>query len=290
MAGIRNFRSAVLPLAILAIVLGDARARAAGVEGFTEPYRKIDVAPAETGTIFGLLVHEGDAVRSGQQLATLDYDVLVVSLQIAKAGMEACGKLNSAIAERDLRQIRLTRLETLRERGHASQEEVDHARGELAVSEANLLSVQEQRQIDQLEYKRTAAMIERRTLRSPIDGIVLKIHKDEREFVSPNNATVFTVVQLDPLRIVFNVPTTQAAGLAVGQPIGLTFSEGGQKAEGKVEFIAPLTDAESGTVRVKVLLDNAQHQYRCGVRCTLAHQGIAPAEEPAEPLSVGAPK
>ena len=158
------------------------------------------------------------------------------------------------------------------------------------MSDANLLSVEEQHQIDQLEYKRIAAMIERRTLRSPIDGTVLKIHKDEREFVSPNNATVFTVVQLNPLRIVFNVPTVQAASLAVGQAIGLIFSEDGQKAEGKIEFIAPLTDAESGTVRVKVLLDNAQRQYRCGARCTLAHQDLVLAVEPVGRLSVGVPK
>jgi hypothetical protein len=30
-----------------------------------------------------------------------------------------------------------------------------------------------------------------------------------------------------------------------------------------------VTEAESDTVRVKVLIDNAQGKFRCGVRCAL---------------------
>ena len=36
-----------------------------------------------------------------------------------------------------------------------------------------------------------------------------------------------------------------------------------------MEFVAPVTEAESGTVRVKVLIDNAKGAYRCGIRCLL---------------------
>ena len=48
-----------------------------------------------------------------------------------------------------------------------------------------------------------------------------------------------------------------------------------------MEFIAPVTEAESGTVRVKVLIDNAHGAYRCGIRCLLnAEQAKeAPAEK-----------
>jgi RND family efflux transporter MFP subunit len=250
-------------------VLQAAAACGASFDGFTEPFHKIEVAAAETGIVAQLLVHEGDRVTKGQALATLDNDVLEVSREIATANVHAKGKLDSAVAERDLRKTRLERLEPLRAEGHASQEEIDRARTDLAVAEANLLAAREQHQIDELERKKFEAMIERRTLRSPIDGYVLKIQKDQREFVSVNSAAVATVVQLDPLRVVFSLPTAHATKLSVGSAVDLELPESGAKARGKVEFVAPVTEAESGTVRVKVLINNVNGAYRCGVRCLL---------------------
>ena len=261
-----------LPLRLLiaiAALLAAATACGVSFDGFTEPFRKIEVAAAETGTVAQLLVHEGDRVTKGQALATLDNDVLEVSREIAAVNAQAKGKLDSAAAERALRKTRLERLEPLRAEGHASQEEIDRARADLAVAEANLQAVREHHQLDELEGKKIAAMIERRTLRSPIDGYVLKIQKDEREFVSVNSASVVTVVQIDPLRVVFSLPTASAAKMSVGGTVDLELPEGGTKAHGKVEFVAPVTEAESGTVRVKVLIGNAQGAYRCGVRCLL---------------------
>jgi RND family efflux transporter MFP subunit len=282
-------QAALLTLGML--LIGRGALAAGAIEGFTEPNRRIDVAPAETGTIATLAVREGERVHRGQQLASLDCDVLQVSLDIARSGMTACGRRNSAVAERDVRKNRLEKLELLRQGGHASQEEVDRARGDLAVAEAALLAAEEQHQLDRLEHKKIEAMIERRILRSPIDGIVLKIHKEEREFVSANNPAVFTLVQLDTLRVTFGVPTAQAASLAVGQTVRVAFPETGARADGKIEFIAPLTDAESGTVRVKILLDNAAGRYGCGVRCALGlHHGDTASTAPALPLVVGAAK
>jgi RND family efflux transporter MFP subunit len=264
------------PISRLAVCAAFAAAWAFGpaavgapFDGFTEPYRKIEVSAAETGTVAKILVQEGDKAAKGQTLATLDNDVLDVTREIAEANVQAKGKMDSAAAERDLRKMRLERLQSLRAQGNASQEEIDRARTDLAVAEANLLAVREQRRLDELERKKIEAMIERRTLRSPIDGIVSKIYKDEKEFVSPNSAAVLTVVQLDPLRVTFSLPTAAAASLTVGQSVALELPENGARVSGKVEFVAPITEAESGTVRVKVLFPNSGGAHRCGVRCLL---------------------
>jgi RND family efflux transporter MFP subunit len=259
-----------LPYFVMTVtVLQSAAVCGAPFDGFTEPFRKIEVAAAEPGTVAQLLVHEGDRVSKGQALATLDDDVLVVSREIAAANAQAQGKLDSALAERELRKTRLQRLEPLRAAGHASQEEIDRALADLAVAEANVQTAREQHQLDGLECKKIEAMIQHRTIRSPIDGYVLKIQKEEREFVSVNSASVATVVQLDPLRVVFSLPTAFAAKVGVGSGVDLELPESGAKLRGKVELVAPVTEAESGTVRVKVLIDNAQGTYRCGVRCLL---------------------
>jgi hypothetical protein len=51
--------------------------------------------------------------------------------------------------------------------------------------------------------------------------------------------------------------------------VALILPESEQNAVGEVEFVSPVSEAESGTVRVKVLLKNPQGKYRCGVRCVI---------------------
>lgn len=258
----------LLPAACLLFWLPSATL-AAGVEGFTEPYRKIDIGPPEPGLLAQVTVHEGDVVHAAQILGTLECDILHVSLEIAKTAMQSHGRIDSALAERDLHRARLEKLSQLLAAGHANQEEVDRARTELAVAEANLRTAQDQQALDKLEYEKTAAMIERRKLRSPIDGVVTRIYKDEQELVASNAPTVLTVVQLNPLRVTFSIPTAQGVALKAGQSLPLVFPETSVKATGKVELVSPVTEAESGTVRVKVLIDNPTGAYRSGVRCAL---------------------
>jgi multidrug efflux pump subunit AcrA (membrane-fusion protein) len=76
-------------------------------------------------------------------------------------------------------------------------------------------------------------------------------------------------MQLDPLRITFSVPNSHAQSLRLGQSVALALPESKRRAIGQVEFVSPVTDAESGTVRVKVLLKNSEGQYRSGVRCEI---------------------
>ena len=95
---------------------------------------------------------------------------------------------------------------------------------------------------------------------------------------------MLTVVQLNPLRVTFSVPTAQGLTMKAGQPLPLVLSETSEKLTGTVELVSPVTDAESGTVRVKVLIDNAKGSYRSGVRFALqqpeAEKKVA-AEAPA---------
>jgi RND family efflux transporter MFP subunit len=202
-------------------------------------------------------------------LATLDNEVHETALAIARKSMEAQGGLNAALAEVQLRKDRLEKFEALRAKDHARQEEVDRARAELAMAEARLLAVREELQIKKLEYEKIKAQIERRTIRAPLDGVVTRLHKDEGEFVAANDPNVVTVVQLKQLLATFSVPAARARDMRVGEKVRLDFSEGQPTAEGAVEFIAPVIDAESGTVRVKVRLENSSGACRSGERCTL---------------------
>ncbi len=238
------------------------------VEGFTEPFKKLDLIPPEPGIITSLTVHEGSLVKKDELIGSLDCEVQEVALEIARGNAANHGRLDSATAERDLRRWRLAKLQELREQGNANEEEVSRVASELAVAEANVVAALEQRSADTLETDRISEMIERRKLRSPFGGVVTRVFHETKEFIG-NNSPVLTIMQLDKLRVTFTVPTAQIARLKVDQSVPLTFPNSGQKAAGKIEFISPVSEADSDTVRVKVLIENPQGKFRCGVRCAL---------------------
>ena len=257
----------ILPAVILLVCIRIAHAQT--VESFTEPFRKIDIVPAEPGILRTLAVREGDQVQRDQQLGALDCEVQEIALEIARRNMEARGQLESSLAERDLRRTRLERLQELRSSGHATQDEVDRAVADLRVAEANVQSVTEKQRTDELEFRRIAALIDRRILKSPIDGVVTRLYKEQADYVGATISPVMTVMQLDPLRITFSVPNSAGTALRPGQSVALSLPESDQNAVGQVEFVSPVSEAESGTVRVKVLLKNPQSKFRCGVRCVI---------------------
>ena len=59
------------------------------------------------------------------------------------------------------------------------------------------------------------------------------------------------------------------AQLKLGQTMKIRFPVSKQMIEGQVSFISPVTDAESGMVRVKVRIANADGKSRSGERCLI---------------------
>ncbi len=112
-------------------------------------------------------------------------------------------------------------------------------------------------------------MIDRRIFKSPINGVVTRLYKEEADYVGASVSPVMTVMQLDPLRVTFSIPNSAGKSLRPGQKVTLMLPESEQNAVGEIEFVSPVSEAESGTVRVKVLLKNSEGKYRCGVRCVL---------------------
>ena len=242
---------------------------AAGVDGFTEPFRTIQVAAPETGIISVVSVREGDRVEAGQILATLDNKVHLALLAIAEQSKEAKGRLEAAQADLKLSRNRLEKFEQLRLSGHAREEEVNRTRMELAVAESQVKSAREHLLIKQLEYEKIKVQLERRKIRSPIAGVITKLHKEKGEFVAPNNPDILTLVELDRLIATFSVLGPQAKLLKVDQTVRINFPETRRKTDGTIEFISPVIDAESGTILIKVCIENAASKHRSGERCEM---------------------
>ena len=229
-------------LAVFLFLLHTARADDPSILGYTEPIKSINMSSAEQGVIAEVLVEEGARVKKTQVVARLDTATLLAELDIAKA-------------EAKLQTTRLKKLEELSSANRSTPEELDRARTDLVIKEA--------------QTRKIEAQIEERTLRSPIDGVVTEIKRDPSEAVSAANPHVMTVVQVDKLIVNLFLPPARATCFKVGAATTLQLLDEKTTAPATVEFVSPVTDFASGTVRVKFVIENGDGTHRSGGRCTL---------------------
>ena len=236
---------------------------------FTEPERTLELATPEAGLIASIAVEEGDRVAAGQTLATLESSQLTATLAIARQRAAATADLRAAKIELEVKRRRLASLRTLKDNG--SREELTRAAADVALAETAVARAEQAIELERLEVARIEAQLARRTLVSPVPGVVSEVTREPGELVPAGGGHVVTVVALQTLEAVFHVASESAATLSVGDGVTVRVDEADVPA--RVTFIAPLTHAESGTVRVRVAIDNAGGAVRAGAPAALTLVG-----------------
>lgn len=237
-------------------------------QGFIEPFRTIALSSDESGAIASLNVKEGDHVQANDVIASLDSRVQELQLEIAQHMEEATSQLMAAEYTYKKRMAISKQLEQLRDKGHASESELIRADMELSIAKAKFLAAQEEQAVREIEKRRAAVQLERRNIRAPFDGVVSKIHRREGEFLSPLRPELITLIQTDQLLAAFAVPSSMVSSFQLGNQYDVEIC-GGQTVTGTVYAIGVETDAQSGTIVVKFLIDNGAHQIRAGESCVL---------------------
>ncbi len=238
------------------------------IEGFTQPFRRIDLSSDETGAIATLNVREGERVEAGDVVASLDSRVQSIQLQIAKKMASSTSQRSAAAKSLTKRQAISQRLAQMHHQGHASESEIIRADLELSIAESKYNTAVEEAAIREIEAERAAVQLARRTITAPFNGQIAKIHSREGEFLSPLHPEICTIVQTDKLLATFNVSSDQAKQFSVGQTYELRL-ENGETVSGEVHIVGVETDPQSGTVEIKLVIDNSDFRIRSGENVTL---------------------
>lgn len=273
LSGKRRFRILFLLIAILWLGIAVCESSAQVTRSFTEPIESSQVAAADPGVLGKTYVKEGDRVVTGQPLAELKNEVLQRTLEIALLHAESDAKVRSAEATLRIRKQKYTKLQPLLEVGHANSAEVEKAQAEYEAAVADLELARQEAEEDRLEVARIRAQINRTIIHSPIDGWVTQIHHRPGEYVSINQPQVATVVKLDQLRVRFYLLASDVQKLQANQQVNVLLDDDETKqVPARVEFVSPVTDPDSGTTRVDLLIDNAALQHRSGIPCQWLEQ------------------
>lgn len=244
---------------------GDGSAFAQVKTSVTEPYETSQIAAAEQGIIHRIEVSEGQFIEAGQVLAQLDLGILLESRKLAELRARSESGINAAKAELQLRQSQKENMDDLIKSGHANPFEVEQVVAKFDQATAQYEGALEKRAENQAELERIDAEINRRSIRSPISGVITEVHKRHGEFVSANDPIFATVVQLDRLRVRFYLDSETTLRLQQGQSVTIYVGENQTAVEGVIEFVSPVVEPKTGLARVNVLIANDGLRFRSGV-------------------------
>ncbi len=238
-------------------------------EGFTEPHFDIMVAATEIGRLQEVLVEVGDHVQQGQTLAVLEDSLQETALKIAKLQAEMHGDLDAAKAEALLQRARRDQIRELAADAMARPNELMRAEADLKIAEARQVAAVEQQELRKLELDRYRLQWERRRVTAPMSGIISKVFHQPGEYITPGDPAVLRLLVIDQIFAVFNVPAEDVRAMKIGSRVEVHLRSTSKSVSGQIHSIAPDIDGESGTVQIKVALNNQGGQLRVGDRCTM---------------------
>jgi len=200
-------------LALVAALAGCDERKNPGYQGWVEA-DMIFVSPDESGRVIKLNVREGDEVKVGMPLYSVDDD-----LQRAD--------LNQNMATLANAQQSYDRASSLSKTGSGTQANLDSAVSALRVAEARLNTSQ--------------TRLARRTGFAPVEGTIQQIYFREGEMV-PEKRPVLSIMPPGNMKVRFYVPEPDLPKLAIGDGVRVACDNCAGDLTAKIYFIA--TQAE----------------------------------------------
>jgi membrane fusion protein (multidrug efflux system) len=230
----------------------------------TEAINAVEIRPRVGGMLEKRVPVEGERVRVGALLFIIDRQPYIAALAQAKAAL-AQSEAALSQSQRDLE-----RAKTLSEIDAVSQQELDAA---VAKNRANLASIDAGK-----AAVRTAELnLGYCVITSPIDGVMGRALLRQGGMVTANNTLLTTVYQNDRMYVNFSVSEQRLLSLqrqlgrAPSQdaksppPFRIFLSDGSEfPLPPRLNFIDPAVDARTGTLALRLEVDNPQHLLHAG--------------------------
>lgn len=237
--------------------------------GWVEAYATVVVKPQVSGQLQEIHFVEGQELRAGDPLFTIDPRPFEAALRLAESERERDAAMANN-AEREAEQLK-----SLFERGQASDRERDDAR---FLADSRMAQVR----ADDAEIARAKLEREYCEIRSPIDGRTGSFLVDRGNIVKADETEMVAINQLAPIFVTFSLPQQHLAQLRASSSEGkvdvIAYPDDGVEAPaiGELAFIDNQVDRDTGMLRLKAAFENKDHRLWPGsfVRVTLTTQTL----------------
>jgi multidrug efflux system membrane fusion protein len=221
--------------------------------GNVEAYSTVSVKAQVEGTIEKAYFREGQDVKPGDLLFTIDARPFNATLQQAEANLARDqAELKNANAQSE-------RYEALYKDGIVSKEQYDTLRTNADALAAAVRA-------DQAAIEKARIDLDYCTIRSPMEGRTGSLLVHPGNVVKSNDTVLVVINQISPIYVSFSVPERNLGAIrqhlaSGGLPVTVTIPEDDQRpSEGTLTFVDNSVDTTTGTIRLKGTFPNRDHR------------------------------
>ncbi|HJR82792.1 MAG TPA: efflux RND transporter periplasmic adaptor subunit [Sphingomicrobium sp.] len=219
--------------------------------GRFEAVQNVEVKPRISGYVVGIHFRDGQYVRRGQLLFTID------SRQARAQVDQARAQLARAQAQAVNARTELARSRALEAQRAASVEEVEQRQAALRSANADVAAAAALLRARQLDVGFTRVL-------APISGQVSERLVDQGNAVTADQTVLTTIVSTDPLHFAFDGSEAlllrfqrQNDSARLGSPVRIRLQDEAQYVHpGRLDFVDNALDADSGTIRGRAVVPN----------------------------------
>src|SRR5438552_9150669 len=254
--------------------------------GNVEPISTVAIKAQISGELLEVHFKEGDFVRKGQLLFTIDSRIPQGQVGTMQANIEkdeAQLKQAEANLARDTAQLVYARAEaeryaTLLKRGLVAADSSEQARSQANALEesvradrAAIENVRAILEVDQHALGGAKLQLSYCTIYSPIDGRTGAVMVKPGNLIKPADVPIVIINQTNPIYVNFTVPqqywpdikkNMNDGALHVAATVG---QDAGHPKQGTVIFVDNAVDATTGSLHMKASFDNAENQFLPGM-------------------------
>lgn len=249
--------------------------------GNVEAYTSVSVRSQVTGQLHDAYFHEGDLVKKGDKLFTIDPRPLEAELVQAEANMvrdqallnQAQAQLDRDAANSEYQQLSSERQNDLVGRGLVSKDVGDQARAAadatlatVKADKAMVESARAQLAVQQSIVDNAKVQLSYTLIRATIDGRTGNNTVKVGNLVSANSTELVTIAQLAPAYVTFAVPAVHLPTIKrhIGKDplkvLAASPDAGGAPIEGELTFVDNTVDATTDTIKLKATFPNTDQR------------------------------
>jgi membrane fusion protein, multidrug efflux system len=225
--------------------------------GTVQPFNSVTVKPRVSGQISDIVFTEGQLVHAGDELAHIDPRPFLSPLHQAEANLaKDQAQLNNT-------NVDLQRITSLAQKGFATGQSLDTQKFQLAGLQATILA-------DQAAIETAKTQLDFATISSPISGVVGIRMIDAGNMITPSDPGLVVINQLEPISVVFTVPSEAIGHWAVGRPTSIVpvTARSPDNARllgtGDLSLVDNRIDPATATIRLKATFPNKDHLLKPG--------------------------
>jgi multidrug efflux system membrane fusion protein len=217
--------------------------------GTVEACSEVEVKAQVTGILVQVHFTEGQMVKKGDPLLSIDPRQPQATLKMAQANLEK-DQAQLKNAEREA-----ARQTELLQKGFAAQDVYDQAITAVETLRATVNA-------DKAAVENAGLQLDYCSIRSPVDGCTGKLLVHQGNLVKANDVTVVTIRQVDPIYVSFwtqeqHLPAIRAHTAAGALDVAVTLSDEEQEpVHGKLTFIDNTVDPDNRTIHLRATFAN----------------------------------